>query len=98
MGAEAEFDDGARVGHQLGLPTIVRLEFLHSCLGLGVPMTAGLAGKVAGFDEGCLNFSGAVIVDCALAGVLRGWLGVFGRGRTTTGVGKRDAGNRSCNE
>lgn len=98
MGAEAEFDDGAGVGHQLGLPAIVGLEFLHRGLGLGVPMTAGLPGKVAGFDEGCLNFSGAVVVDCALAGALRGWLGVLGRGRTTTGVGKRDAGNRSCNE
>lgn len=98
MGAEAQFDDGAGVGHQLSLPAVVGLELLHGGLGLGVPVAAGLTGEVAGLDEGGLDLSGAAVVDCALASVLGGWLVLAGRGWTTAGMGQRDARNCRCDE
>lgn len=98
-GTEAKLYQCAGVGDELGLPAIVGLHFLHGGFRCGVPMTAGLAGEVAGLDKGCLNLGGAFIVDGTLAGELF-WLGgVFGDcfvrcGRSPAGAGSGGGGNR----
>lgn len=66
--SEAKFDNGAGVGHQLGLPAVIGLELLHGGLGGGVPVAACL-GHIAGVDKRLLNLGGTLIVDGALAGV-----------------------------
>lgn len=68
--SKAQFDDCTRVGDEFGLPAVVALKFLHSCLRLGVPVTGGFAGEITGSDQRCLNLGGSVVVDH----VLFGWL------------------------
>ena len=88
MGAEAQLDDGAGVGHQFGLPAVVGLELLHGCFGLRIPVAACLAGEIAGLNEGALNLGCTAVIDGALTGVFRGWLGVLARrSGTTAGMG-----------
>lgn len=42
IGPQAELDNGAGVGDQLGLPSIIALVFLHGGFGLAVPVTGGI--------------------------------------------------------
>ena len=52
---EAELDQSARIGSELGLPTLVGLEFEHGSLGVGVPFSGWFAAKVVLADEGLLD-------------------------------------------
>lgn len=71
--SQAEFDDGARVGDELGLPAVVGLELLHGGLGAAVPVSGGVSGEIPGVDQGGLDLCGAGIVNRPLRGG-------FGRG------------------
>ena len=52
---EAELDQSARIGSELGLPTLVGLEFEHGSLGVGVPFSGWFAAKVVLADQGLLD-------------------------------------------
>ena len=67
LGPEAQLDQGPGIGDELRLPAVVGLDFGHGGDGGGVPVAAGLTGKVAGFDKRLLNLGGALVVDGALA-------------------------------
>ena len=89
--SKAEFDDGARVGDQFGLPAVVALEFLHGGFRSGVPMPRGLAGEVTGFDQRCLNLGSAGVVDSALTGGFgrfRAFIEELRRGGAATCMGR----------
>src|SRR5271157_6289890 len=63
IGTESEFLEGAGVGHELGLPPLVGLVFLHGGDGGGVPLSVGLAGQIALANKGSLNLRDAGWVD-----------------------------------
>ena len=67
IGAETELFEGAGVGHELGLPSLVGLKLLHGRLRCGVPLAVGFTGKVMLTDESLLNLSDASRLDGLLS-------------------------------
>ncbi len=100
VGAEAELFEGARIGHQLGLPPLVGLELLHGGDGFGIPVAVGLAGEIVLANEGLLNLDDAGglngllavhPVRCALRPAVRfaRVAGIVGRSGGCCGQGRR---------
>src|SRR5258707_5511000 len=67
VGTEAQFNNGAGIGGDLRLPSVVALIARHGLLGGGIPYAGGLALHVFLTDQGFLNLAGAVTVDLLLA-------------------------------
>ena len=67
VGAKAQCLDGARVGHELGLPAVVGLVLLHGSFGGGVPRAVGIFGEIVLADKGGLNLGDALGIDSLLA-------------------------------
>jgi len=98
IGSEAEFDEGAGVGSELGLPTLVCLELEHGCLGVGVPFGGGFAGQIVLADQSGLDGGHTFGSDGLLAVHFmgdRGRRGVVLDVRMSTGRGTVDAGGES---
>lgn len=68
MGAEAELDQGAGIGRELGLPAMIGLEFLHGGFSGRVPLTGGWTGQIVLANQGVLNLFGALRLYATLAG------------------------------
>jgi hypothetical protein len=66
-GAEAESDQRARIGCELGLPAMVGLVLLHGGFGFGIPFAAWRAIQIVGLDECGLDLGGALGRDAALS-------------------------------
>jgi len=67
IGAEAEFDESARIRRSLRLPAIIGLVFLHGFLRGIVPDPGGLAVEIMLADKGLLNLSRPLGIDFPLA-------------------------------
>lgn len=98
VGAESEGFDGAGVGHEFGLPSVIGLIFLHSGFGGGVPTAVGFLAEVVRVDEGGLNLRDAFGVDGLLSAETPGaGCGLFsgaGAGSGFVGSGERRTGFR----
>ena len=80
---QAQFDQGAGIGGDFGLPSVVGLIAGHGGLGARVPFAAGFAGQVFLADEGFLDFSHAFRLDRLLSfafpGAAAGAFALFAR-------------------
>src|SRR5437773_817980 len=65
--AQAQLDDGARVGQFLCLPAILGLITNHRGLGAGVPNSVGLALEILFADQCCLDLAHADRINYLLA-------------------------------
>ena len=65
--SETKFDQGARVGDDLGLPSVIGLIFGQGVAGLIVPGAAGLAVQIMFANQSGLNFTGAFAAGGSLS-------------------------------
>ncbi len=79
-GAQSEFDQRARVGSGLRLPSMIGLIALHSGLRGAIPSAGWFTLQVVLADQCGLNFAGARRIDCLLAALPRN---LFTAGRLT---------------
>src|SRR5436305_10101917 len=70
--SQAQLDDGARIGRDLGLPSIFGLVTRHGGLGAGIPLSVGLAIEVFLADQGLLDIAGPGFINLLLAMALPG--------------------------
>src|SRR5258708_30618335 len=103
VGTEAQFNDGAGMGGDLRLPSVVALIARHGLFGGGIPDAGGFALHVFLADQRFLYLAGAVPVDlllafalpCAAAGAVlfrafagRAGFGGYGLGFARLAVGR----------
>jgi len=79
--AESQLDEGARIGHGLALPTVIRLELAKGGFGRSIPFAAGQPAHVVLTDERFLDLMGALSIDLLLTSPVA-LLAAFGLART----------------
>src|SRR5262249_53532617 len=70
VGAQAQLDEGSRVGRDLVLPAVGGLVAGHGILRTAVPVAAGFTGEIIFADQGFLDSAGAFRLDALLAVLL----------------------------
>ena len=68
VGAEAEFDERARIRDDFSLPSILRLQSHKRLLGVVIELAAGVFGlEIAGLDQRVLDLNGALVINALLS-------------------------------
>src|SRR5947208_14528235 len=70
--SQTQLDDGARIGRDLGLPSVFGLVARHGGLSTGIPLSIGLAVEVFLADQGLLDIAGPGFINLLLAVALPG--------------------------